>query len=95
MPPNPGDPRGRTSVGQVREITVLTRSSLKDASAADPLDLEPGPAGQQPQWPDAALARRVRGQLATLPGLLDIDEVLALRTRLAAVAAGAALVIQA
>nr|WP_030891965.1 3-deoxy-7-phosphoheptulonate synthase [Streptomyces varsoviensis] len=57
--------------------------------------MEPGPAGQQPQWPDAALARRVRGQLATLPGLLDIDEVLALRTRLAAVAAGAALVIQA
>ncbi|MFI8993282.1 3-deoxy-7-phosphoheptulonate synthase [Streptomyces sp. NPDC053542] len=74
---------------------MLTRSSPKDASAAGAPDPEPGPARQQPQWPDAALVQRVRGQLATLPGLLEAEEVLALRTRLAAVATGAARVVQA
>ncbi|WP_405753737.1 3-deoxy-7-phosphoheptulonate synthase [Streptomyces sp. NBC_01411] len=74
---------------------MLTRSSPKDAPAAAACDLELGPARQQPQWPDAALVRRVRGQLATLPGLLEAQQVLALRTRLAAVATGAAQVVQA
>ncbi|WP_371535590.1 3-deoxy-7-phosphoheptulonate synthase [Streptomyces sp. NBC_00466] len=74
---------------------MLTRSSPKDAPAAAARDLELGPARQQPQWPDAALVRRVRGQLATLPGLLEAEQVLALRTRLAAVATGAAQVVQA
>ncbi|MEV7770871.1 3-deoxy-7-phosphoheptulonate synthase [Kitasatospora sp. NPDC086791] len=57
--------------------------------------MELGPARQQPQWPDPDLARRVRRQLAALPGLLAAEEVLALRARLAAVATGAALVLQA
>ncbi|MEU3567969.1 3-deoxy-7-phosphoheptulonate synthase [Kitasatospora sp. NPDC036755] len=57
--------------------------------------MEPGPADQQPRWPDPELARRVRCQLAALPGLLEAEEVLALRTHLAAVATGAALVVQA
>lgn len=74
---------------------MLTRSSPKDAPAAAACDLELGPARQQPQWPDAALVRRVRGQLATLPGLFEAQQVLALRTRLAAVANGAAQVVQA
>ncbi|ARP74457.1 phospho-2-dehydro-3-deoxyheptonate aldolase [Streptomyces pluripotens] len=74
---------------------MLTRSSTKVAPAPAARDLGLGPARQQPHWPDAALARRVRGQLAALPGLLEADEVLALRTRLAAVATGAVRVVQA
>ncbi|GHJ21088.1 phospho-2-dehydro-3-deoxyheptonate aldolase [Streptomyces albus] len=59
------------------------------------LGMPPGPAGQQPPWPDAATVRRVRRRLAALPALLDAEDVLALRTRLAEVAAGGAQVLQA
>ncbi|MEU9046832.1 MULTISPECIES: 3-deoxy-7-phosphoheptulonate synthase [unclassified Kitasatospora] len=74
---------------------MLTRTPPEDASVTAACDLELGPAAQQPPWPDAGLARRVRGQLAALPGLLEAEEVLALRTRLAEVATGAARVVQA
>ena len=59
------------------------------------LDVELRPAGQQPRWDDPAQVRRVRAALATRPELVAAEDVLALRSRLAEVAAGTANVIQA
>ncbi|NLU73969.1 phospho-2-dehydro-3-deoxyheptonate aldolase [Streptomyces sp. HNM0575] len=75
---------------------MLTRPSQEESADAAVLDSRPRrPAGQQPRWPDASLALRVRGRLAALPGLSEAEDVLALRSRLAAVAAGEAEVMQA
>lgn len=52
------------------------------------------PAGQQPQWPDAAGLRRVRDRLATLPPLVFAGEADALRAQLAAAQRGEAFVLQ-
>jgi 3-deoxy-7-phosphoheptulonate synthase len=72
---------------------VLTRTAPAGSAEA----AEPGsrPAAQQPWWPDAALARRVRRQLTALPGLVGARSVLDLRAQLAVVAAGEAAVVQA
>ncbi|MCP2338093.1 3-deoxy-7-phosphoheptulonate synthase [Actinomadura rupiterrae] len=53
------------------------------------------PARQQPDWPDPDEARRVSAKLAALPGLVTARQVRALNSRLAQVAAGEALVLQA
>ncbi|MEO6082285.1 MAG: 3-deoxy-7-phosphoheptulonate synthase, partial [Umezawaea sp.] len=72
---------------------MLTRSaSGRTAEDAAP---DVRQAGQQPRWPDAALAGRVRRQLAALPGLVELEHVLELRAQLAVVAAGEAGVVQA
>ena len=53
------------------------------------------PAHQQPDWHDAGEALRIRKLLAMRPPLVSLEDVLALRARLARVAAGEALVMQA
>ncbi|MDQ0774366.1 3-deoxy-7-phosphoheptulonate synthase [Streptomyces aurantiacus] len=53
------------------------------------------PAGQQPRWEDEEELRRVRRRLLHAPGLVGSEDVRALRSDLAAVAAGAAHVVQA
>ncbi|GAA1296818.1 3-deoxy-7-phosphoheptulonate synthase [Saccharothrix xinjiangensis] len=52
------------------------------------------PAAQRPPWPEHR-ARRFRARLAALPGLVTADEVAALGSALAEVAAGRRLVLQA
>jgi 3-deoxy-7-phosphoheptulonate synthase len=52
-------------------------------------------ARQQPQWDDPGPVRLVREILASCPPLVSADDVLALRARLARVAAGGALLLQA
>ncbi|MFC4908612.1 3-deoxy-7-phosphoheptulonate synthase [Actinomadura gamaensis] len=52
-------------------------------------------AEQQPDWPDPDEARRVSAKLSALPGLVTARQVHALSSRLAQVAAGRALVLQA
>jgi 3-deoxy-7-phosphoheptulonate synthase len=58
-------------------------------------DLRGLPARQQPDWGDRWLVDEVRRDLATLPGLVDPDEVRDLRGLLADVAAGHRRVVQA
>lgn len=53
------------------------------------------PALQQPPWEDEAEVLRVREKLASAPALVTADDVLALRSLLASVAAGEANVVQA
>jgi 3-deoxy-7-phosphoheptulonate synthase len=53
------------------------------------------PAAQQPAWPDAAQVRGVREQLSALPSLVQAADVYYLRSLLARVALGEALVLQA
>src|SRR5690349_23847919 len=53
------------------------------------------PAAQQPDWGAPDLVAQVRDELAGLPGLVTEHEVGTLRTALAAVSAGRALVLQA
>jgi 3-deoxy-7-phosphoheptulonate synthase len=53
------------------------------------------PAHQQPQWPDRSHVELVRTALVARPSLVSADQVRSLREQLAAVAAGAALVVQA
>lgn len=53
------------------------------------------PALQQPEWDDASQARRIRAVLASRPPLVKAQDVGALRTLLAQVARGEALVVQA
>ncbi|MFR0359488.1 3-deoxy-7-phosphoheptulonate synthase [Streptomyces sediminimaris] len=53
------------------------------------------PAQQQPVWLDAAEALRIRRLLAARPPLVSLEDVCALRARLARVAAGEAFVMQA
>ncbi len=55
----------------------------------------PAPAHQQPDWLDAAEALRIRRLLASRPPLVSLEDVCALRARLARVAAGEAFVMQA
>lgn len=55
----------------------------------------PRPAAQQPDWGAPELVAQVRDELAGLPGLVTEHDVDALRTALAEVAAGRALVLQA
>ncbi|MEU6402558.1 3-deoxy-7-phosphoheptulonate synthase [Streptomyces sp. NPDC046985] len=50
---------------------------------------------QQPDWPDLAQVQRVREILSSRPPLVRIDDVQTLRSLLASVAAGEALVLQA
>lgn len=52
-------------------------------------------ARQQPEWGDAVLLAQVRDELADQPALVTVDEVAALRSRLARVAEGEAHVLQA
>jgi 3-deoxy-7-phosphoheptulonate synthase len=52
------------------------------------------PAAQQPVWPDQAVLRRVRDELAQLPPLVVPSECDTLRARLAAVARGEAFLLQ-
>ncbi len=51
-------------------------------------------ARQQPEWTDADQVRRVRETLAARPALVQVEDVLTLRSHLASVADGDALVIQ-
>ena len=53
------------------------------------------PAHQQPDWLDAGEAMRIRRLLAARPPLVSLEDVCALRARLARVAAGEELVMQA
>lgn len=53
------------------------------------------PAAQQPEWSDPHQAAQVRNVLAATDSLVDAEQVLALRERLAAVARGKALILQA
>jgi 3-deoxy-7-phosphoheptulonate synthase len=55
----------------------------------------PAPAHQQPDWLDAAEALRIRKHLALRSPLVSLEDVCALRTQLARVAAGDALIMQA
>jgi 3-deoxy-7-phosphoheptulonate synthase len=66
--------------------TVLT--------AGDPHTWRGLPAAQQPDWPDQAGLAAVVGELAALPPLVFTQECDLLRQRLAAVARGAAFVLQ-
>ncbi|MGW1744066.1 3-deoxy-7-phosphoheptulonate synthase [Streptomyces sp. NPDC002092] len=50
---------------------------------------------QQPEWPDPAQVQRVREILGSRPPLVRVDDVRTLRSLLASVAAGEALVVQA
>ncbi|MEU1517205.1 3-deoxy-7-phosphoheptulonate synthase [Streptomyces sp. NPDC005811] len=59
------------------------------------LDIELKITPQQPQWDDLAQVGRVRSDLASRPPLVSVDDVRTLRRRLARVAAGEALVVQA
>ncbi|AWW37564.1 3-deoxy-7-phosphoheptulonate synthase [Streptomyces cadmiisoli] len=59
------------------------------------LDIGSKPARQQPRWDDTETARRVRRHLLASPGLVAPEEVRTLRSALAEVAAGRALVVQA
>ncbi|GAA2976090.1 3-deoxy-7-phosphoheptulonate synthase [Actinokineospora diospyrosa] len=58
-------------------------------------DTLPRIALQQPLWPDEALVRQVRADLASRPGLVTAEETRQLRALLAVVAAGEAHVVQA
>ncbi|MDI9883315.1 3-deoxy-7-phosphoheptulonate synthase [Streptomyces sp. HNM0645] len=59
------------------------------------LDLQARPTPQQPQWDDLPQVQRVRAELANRPALVSADSVRTLRSQLARVAAGEALVVQA
>ncbi|GGW80530.1 phospho-2-dehydro-3-deoxyheptonate aldolase [Streptomyces lucensis JCM 4490] len=59
-----------------------------------PSDWRHRTAGQQPDWPDTALLRRVRSRLAGAAPLVRPHEILALRRSLAAAAHGEAFVLQ-
>ena len=59
------------------------------------LDLRHQEARQQPPWEDPAQAERVRRELAVRPALVGAEDVTVLRSLLAEVAAGRALVVQA
>jgi 3-deoxy-7-phosphoheptulonate synthase len=52
------------------------------------------PAAQQPSWPDAGALRTAVAELEVLPPLAAAHEIVALRARLAAVAAGEAFLLQ-
>ncbi|MFG1665341.1 3-deoxy-7-phosphoheptulonate synthase [Streptomyces sp. Y7] len=54
-----------------------------------------GPAPQQPDWDDPSQVRRIREVLAARPPLVRVEDVRVLRTLLAEVARGEALVVQA
>ncbi|MFI9822073.1 3-deoxy-7-phosphoheptulonate synthase [Streptomyces sp. NPDC052013] len=58
------------------------------------LDIQDKPARQQPEWGDAARVRQVRDTLARRPALVDARDVDTLRSLLARVASGEALVVQ-
>ncbi|WP_252537249.1 3-deoxy-7-phosphoheptulonate synthase [Streptomyces sp. RO-S4] len=64
----------------------MNATSLRNAQSS---------ARQQPPWEDLSEVERVRNMLAELPGLVDPASLDRLRNRLAAVAAGQALVVQA
>ncbi|MDQ0598293.1 3-deoxy-7-phosphoheptulonate synthase [Streptomyces canus] len=57
-------------------------------------DIQRAKALQQPEWPDPAQVQRVREILSSRPPLVRVDDVHTLRSRLASVAAGEALVVQ-
>ncbi|MDT0392971.1 MULTISPECIES: 3-deoxy-7-phosphoheptulonate synthase [Streptomyces] len=58
------------------------------------LDIKDKPAQQQPEWGDAARVRQVAETLARRPALVDAEDVDTLRSLLARVASGQALVVQ-
>ncbi|MFH9179227.1 3-deoxy-7-phosphoheptulonate synthase [Streptomyces albogriseolus] len=58
------------------------------------LDIKDKPARQQPEWGDAARVRQVTDTLARHPALVDAADVDTLRSLLARVASGEALVVQ-
>ncbi|MFI0501939.1 3-deoxy-7-phosphoheptulonate synthase [Streptomyces albogriseolus] len=58
------------------------------------LDIKDKPARQQPEWGDAARVRQVTDTLARRPALVDASDVDTLRSLLARVASGEALVVQ-
>jgi len=57
-------------------------------------EIRPRTALQQPEWSDADQVRRVRKTLAARPALVQLEDVLTLRSHLGHVASGEALVIQ-
>lgn len=76
----------------LQELVPGYRTSL---SQAEILDWKRLPAAQQPDWGDEWLLDRVRTDLGELPALVSAAEVDTLRRRMAAVAAGELVVIQA
>ncbi|MEI7029444.1 3-deoxy-7-phosphoheptulonate synthase class II [Streptomyces pratensis] len=86
-----------TGAGSARRPVVAERQA-HGTSTAGPAALGPGttapPAAQQPVWPDQAALRAVTGELATLPGLVLVEECVRLSERLAAVARGEAVLLQ-
>ncbi|WP_200261987.1 3-deoxy-7-phosphoheptulonate synthase [Streptomyces sp. HSG2] len=60
-----------------------------------PTSVRARPAPQQPRWDDVEQVRRVRAELASRPALVRASDVRDLRSHLARVAAGEALVVQA
>ncbi|MET8682387.1 3-deoxy-7-phosphoheptulonate synthase [Streptomyces sp. NPDC004647] len=58
------------------------------------LDIRWKPARQQPEWDDASRLQQVREELAASPALVDPEDIRTLRSLLARVAAGDALVVQ-
>lgn len=80
----------------VTSDTAWARDTLIDYwSETDDSALLVGlPAQQQPDWPNAAALEQVRNELACLPGLVTVQDVRALRSQLAEVAAGKLQVVQ-
>ncbi|MFF7857362.1 3-deoxy-7-phosphoheptulonate synthase [Streptomyces sp. NPDC007904] len=58
------------------------------------LDIQDKPARQQPEWGDASRVRQVRDTLAARPALVEAGDIDTLRSSLARVASGEALVVQ-
>jgi len=71
---------------QLPPLSPRLRTALDDALAM--------PAAQQPQWPDAEAAGKVRTVLESVPPIAVPPEVIQLRTELAAVATGNAFLLQ-
>ncbi|WP_373033293.1 3-deoxy-7-phosphoheptulonate synthase [Streptomyces sp. NRRL B-2790] len=67
---------------------------METALRQSPVTQTRKPAGQQPDWPDRALAHRARAILASRPPLVRLEDVLRFRSLLARVAQGEALVLQ-